>query len=117
MMLQNDLAWGIEQKSNVKEALGKLRLARFGRGYQVTVKFLSNLPQQFCLFARNIDGNLLGILLMIPVEDLVGKAWRAPSGITISRTGKSRPLSQQAAVATSCRWSIFSRICSRFITP
>src|SRR6266568_1432538 len=43
--------------------------------------------------------------------------WSAPSGITISRTGRSRLESQQAAAQTSWRCSILAVICSRLRTP
>jgi len=68
------LARGVDQEGAVEEPLRKLRVSCLCLSKDVRVQLARELAEQGGLITRNVDGQLVDVTPVIPVEDLVGEA-------------------------------------------
>ncbi len=73
VVLVDHLAVGGDDERAVEETLGEFRVLGLGLGDDVGAVLFRLAPQQFGLIAGDVNGHLLDILAVVPVEDLVGE--------------------------------------------
>ena len=70
-MLQNHFAFGIEDESDIEEAILPIRMPRFRLGHDEAIPFAGELAELFGFFAGNIDGTFAREFRVIEIENLV----------------------------------------------
>src|SRR5712691_11736828 len=71
VVLENDLARGVDDETDVKEAVLHLRMTGLGLRYHEHVVLARQPAERFCLFARDVDGAGARELNVVQIQHLV----------------------------------------------
>jgi len=77
-MLQDDLAFRVQDEPNVEKAIREIGMTRFGLGDDERIVGPGDLAQLVGFFARDIDRALTCELDMVEVEDFVIEGLECP---------------------------------------